>query len=162
MGDKSPLPDEAANAEEDEKLFDNDPWVHPPVHIDYGTNVRFGKNVFVNFNSVFLDTCLISIGSRVLVGPNVSFYSGTHPLDPLLRNGTQGPELGKEIHVGDDCWLGGNVMILPGVTIGRGCVIGAGSVVTKVSLYRLFGCLNVLTLLIVGRARFSCRSRKSS
>lgn len=99
--------------------------------MDYGYNVRLGENVFINFNSVFLDTCLISVGSRTLVGPHVSFYSATHPLDPALRNGTQGPELGKEIHIGEDCWIGGNVCILPGVTIGRGSVVGAGSVVTK-------------------------------
>ena len=99
--------------------------------MDYGYNVRLGKNVFINFNSVFLDTCLTTIGDRTLVGPNVSFYSGTHPLDPVIRQGTRGPELGKEIHVEQDCWIGGNVVILPGVTIGRGSVVGAGSVVTK-------------------------------
>lgn len=129
--DKTPLPQQVYPAEEDDKLFENDPWIEPPVAMDYGYNVRFGENVFVNFNSVFLDTCLVTIGSRTLVGPNVSFYSGTHPLDPALRNGTQGPELGKEIHVGEDCWIGGNVCILPGVVIGKGSVVGAGSVVTK-------------------------------
>ncbi|KAL5335949.1 trimeric LpxA-like protein [Aspergillus crustosus] len=67
-----------------------------------------------------------------MFGPKVSLYSGTHPLDPDLRNGTSGPELGKEIHIGEDCWLAGNVTVLPGVTIGNGAVIGAGSVVTKV------------------------------
>ena len=99
--------------------------------MDYGYNIRLGKGVFINFNSVFVDTCLISIGSRTLVGPNVSFYSGTHPLDPAVRQGLRGPELGKEIHIGEDCWVGGNVIFLPGVTVGRGCVVGAGSVVTK-------------------------------
>lgn len=69
-----------------------------------------------------------------MLGPNVSLFSGTHPLDPLVRNGTQGPELGKEITIGEDCWIGGNVSILPGVKLGRGVVVGAGSVVTKVSL----------------------------
>ncbi|EUC35748.1 hypothetical protein COCVIDRAFT_19137 [Bipolaris victoriae FI3] len=129
--DKTPLPPQAQTAEEDDKLFENDPWIEPPMAMDYGYNVRLGENVFINFNSVFLDTCLITIGSRTLVGPNCSFYSGTHPLDPAVRNGTQGPELGKEIHVGEDCWIGGNVCILPGVTIGKGSVVGAGSVVTK-------------------------------
>lgn len=64
-------------------------------------------------------------------GPNASFYSGTHPLDPFLRNGTKGPESGKPITIGEDCWLGGNVTIVPGVTLGRGVTVGAGSVVTK-------------------------------
>ena len=107
--------------------------MHPPVHIDYGTNVRIGQGVFINFNCTILDTCLVTIGARTLVGPNVSLYSGTHPLDPVLRNGTKGPELGGEIHIGEDVWIGGNAIILPGVTVGKGAVIGAGSVVTKVS-----------------------------
>lgn len=81
---------------------------------------------------MFLDPCLITIGDRVLVGPNVSFMAGTHPLDPELRNGTKGPEFGMEISVGDDCWIGGNVSILPGIKIGRGAVLGACSVITKV------------------------------
>lgn len=66
-----------------------------------------------------------------MMGPNCSFYSATHPLDPFLRNGIKGPELGAPITIGEDCWLGGGVTICPGVTIGRGCTVGAGSVVTK-------------------------------
>lgn len=130
--DTTPVPSPAASLEEDEVLLEGEPWVHPPIHVDYGTNVKIGAGVFINFNCTILDTCLVTIGARTLVGPNVSFYSGTHPLDPVLRNGTKGPELGGEIHVGEDCWIGGNVIILPGVTVGRGAVIGAGSVVTKV------------------------------
>lgn len=65
------------------------------------------------------------------MGPNCSFFSGSHPLDPDVRNGTRGPETGKPINVGDDCWLGGNVIVLPGITIGQGSTVGAGSVVTK-------------------------------
>lgn len=61
----------------------------------------------------------------------MSLYSGTHPLDPAVRRGTEGPELGKPVTIENDCWIGGNVIILPGVTIGRGSTIGAGSVVTK-------------------------------
>jgi acetyltransferase-like isoleucine patch superfamily enzyme len=129
--DATPLPAPAATPEADEELFADDPWIEPPVNMDYGYNVKLGKNVFVNYHSVFLDTCLISIGSRTLVGPHVSFYSATHPVDPSVRQGTRGPELGKEIHVGEDCWIGGNAVILPGVTIGKGSTVGAGSVVTK-------------------------------
>ena len=98
----------ASSEDEDAKLFENDPWVEPPVIMDYGYNVRLGNNVFINFNAVFLDTCLTTVGSRTLVGPNVHFYSATHPLDPAVRNGTRGPEMGKEIHIGEDCWIGGN------------------------------------------------------
>ena len=107
--------------------------MEPPVHIDYGTNISLGSNVYINFNSVIIDTCPVRIGSRTILGPNVSIFSGTHPLDPEIRNGTVGPEYGKDVEIGEDCWLGGNVIILPGITIGRGATIGAGSVVTKVS-----------------------------
>jgi acetyltransferase-like isoleucine patch superfamily enzyme len=115
--------------------------------MDYGYNVkyvflgtglskeltvkRFGKNVYVNTNSTWIDTSPITIGDRTLIGPNCSFYSGNHPTDPRVRNGTNGPENGAPITIGADCWLGGSVTVVPGVTIGRGCTIGAGSVVTK-------------------------------
>jgi acetyltransferase-like isoleucine patch superfamily enzyme len=131
LGIKKPLPPQAATPEEDETLLEDEPFVMPPLHADYGTNVRIGKAVFINFNCTFIDTCIITIGARTLVGPNVSIFSGTHPEDPLLRNGTKGPESGKPVVIGEDCWIAGNVTILPGVTIGRGCVVGAGAVVTK-------------------------------
>ncbi|KAK7050961.1 hypothetical protein VNI00_005073 [Paramarasmius palmivorus] len=131
LDDKTPLPPPAATPEEDEKLFQDEPWIERPFTADYGTNVRVAKNVFINFNCIILDTCLVTIGSRTLFGPNVTLYSATHPIDPAIRNGLTGPEMGKEIHIGEDCWIGGNVTILPGVKIGRGATIGAGSVVTK-------------------------------
>ena len=131
VGDTSPMPPQLPDPEQDNALFEEDPWVESPVYIDYGTNVRLGSNVQLNSGCTILDTCLVSIGSRTLVGPHVSFYSGTHPLDPQLRNGTRGPEAGKAIHVGEDCWFGGGAIVLPGVTIGRGSTVGAGSVVTK-------------------------------
>lgn len=92
---------------------------------------RIGEGVYINNNSTWIDTCKIEVGARTLIGPNCSFYSGTHPLDPFLRNGTSGPESGKPIKIGEDCWFGGNCIVLPGVTIGRGVTVGAGSVVTK-------------------------------
>lgn len=64
---------------------------------------RIGKGVYINFNCVFLDTCLITIGARTLIGPSCSFYAATHPLDPFLRNGVNGPELGAPITIGEDC-----------------------------------------------------------
>ncbi|KAL6902958.1 trimeric LpxA-like protein [Trichoderma evansii] len=129
--DETPLPPKAATEEEDEALLDDYPIVEPGLRMDYGYNVRLGKNVYVNANSTWIDTCPITIGARTLMGPNVSFYSGTHPLDHRVRNGTRGPESGKPIVVGEDCWLGGGVTVLAGVTIGKGSVVGAGSVVTK-------------------------------
>ena len=92
---------------------------------------RLGKGVYINNNATFIDTSPISIGARTLIAPNCSFYSGTHPVDPFLRNGIKGPEFGKPITIGEDCWIGGNAIVLPGVTIGRGVTVGAGSVVTK-------------------------------
>lgn len=103
------------------------PWPALPLLIAH----RFGTNVYINSNSTWIDTSPIYVGSRTLVGPNCSFYSGTHPLDPSVRNGTRGPEFGKPITIGEDCWLGGNVTVVPGVTIGKGATVGAGSVVTK-------------------------------
>ncbi|OJD36085.1 acetyltransferase [Diplodia corticola] len=129
--DTRPLPPPAATREEDDALFEDEPWIEGPMHIDYGYNVKLGPNVYVNANCTIIDTLTVSIGARTLLGPNCALYSGTHPLDPLLRNGTRGPESGGAIHIGEDCWLGGNVVVLPGVTVGRGSTVGAGSVVTK-------------------------------
>ena len=129
--DQNPLPRQLEDPEQDAAQFVDEPWIEPPIRVDYGTNLRLGSNVYINFNCTILDTCLVTIGSRTLLASNVSLYSATHPLDPTLRNGTKGPELGKEIHIGDDCFLGGNVTVCPGVTIGRGVTVGAGSVVTK-------------------------------
>ncbi|KAI0384254.1 trimeric LpxA-like protein [Hypomontagnella monticulosa] len=137
--DDRPLPPPAATDEDEDAVLHEYPWIERPINIDYGTNVKVGSNVFINFNCTIIDTCTVSIGSRTLIGPNVSLFSGTHPLDPDLRNGTNGPELGKPVIIGNDCWIAGNVIILPGVTVGDGCTVGAGSVVTKVSppdLYR--------------------------
>ncbi|KAL4782345.1 trimeric LpxA-like protein [Aspergillus varians] len=130
--DPRELPPPGKTDEDEDAVLHEYPWIERPINIDYGYNVKVGSNVFINFNCTILDTRTVSIGSRTLIGPNVSFFSGTHPLDPDVRNGTNGPELGGLITVGADCWIAGNVTILPGVTIGEGCTIGAGSVVTKV------------------------------
>lgn len=130
--DKRPLPPKLDDPAADEALFKDEPMVEAPVKADYGFNVKLGEGVFVNFNCVFIDTCPITVGARAMFGPNVSLFSGTHPLDPALRNGIKGPETGKPIVIGEDCWLAGNVTVLPGVTIGKGATVGAGSVVTKV------------------------------
>ncbi|KAK3676163.1 hypothetical protein LTR78_003913 [Recurvomyces mirabilis] len=129
--DETPLPPQAATEDDDDALFAEEPWVEPPFHADYGYNIKLGQNVFLNFNTTIIDTCLVTIGARTLFGPNVSLYTGSHPLDGDLRNGTKGPESGGEIHIEEDCWIGGNAILLPGVRIGRGSTVGAGSVVTK-------------------------------
>ncbi|KAK2834842.1 hypothetical protein FQN49_006859 [Arthroderma sp. PD_2] len=129
--DTRPLPPRASDQQEDDALFEDDPWIEAPIRTDYGCNFKVGDGVFINFNCVVLDTCLVTIGARTLFGPGVNLYAGTHPMNPAVRRGTKGPEYGKEIHIGEDCWIGGNVDILPGVSIGRGATIGAGSVVTK-------------------------------
>ncbi|RFN52741.1 acetyltransferase [Fusarium flagelliforme] len=129
--DERPLPPPAATEDEEDVVLHEYPWVEAPIKIDYGTNVKVGSNVFINYGCTILDTCTVTIGSRTLIGPHVSFFSGTHPLDPQVRNGTNGPELGGPITVGEDCWIAGNVTILPGITIGDGSTVGAGSVVTK-------------------------------
>ncbi|OQE20534.1 hypothetical protein PENSTE_c013G05272 [Penicillium steckii] len=131
IDDKTPLPALLPDPIADEIQFKNEPWIEAPIKVDYGFNVKLGAGVFVNFNCVFIDSCPITVGARTLFGPNVNLFAGTHPLDPALRNGTEGPEMGKPITIGEDCWIGGNVIVLPGVTIGKGVTIGAGSVVTK-------------------------------
>lgn len=107
------------------------PTVLSPFTVDYGTNVTLGEGCFINFNCTILDTCRVRIGARTLFGPGVSIYTASHPLSAAVRNGLLGPEDGRPIDIGDDCWLGGNVIVLPGVTIGDGVVVGSGAVVTK-------------------------------
>ncbi|KAJ5928578.1 hypothetical protein N7466_007534 [Penicillium verhagenii] len=131
-GDTRPLPPVNTDPKIDEELFDEtDPVVDGPISVDHGLNFKVGAGTFLNFNLLVLDTCLITIGERVLFGPNVSLYGAIHPLDPAVRQGMKGPEAGKEIHIEDDVWIGGSVMVLAGVRIGRGSTIGAGSVVTR-------------------------------
>ena len=100
-----------------------------PFTCDYGKNIDFGQDVFVNTNCYFMDGARIIIGDHVFIGPYCGFYTATHPLEYKRRN--QGLEKALPITIGNNCWLGANVSIMPGVTIGEGCVIGAGSVVTK-------------------------------
>ncbi len=76
-------------------------------------NTRFGPHVYINNACTFLDTHPITIGARTLIGPNCAFYAAAHPLDPSVRDGTSGPEAGKPITVGEDCWFGGSVVCAP-------------------------------------------------
>ncbi|GAA5968604.1 hypothetical protein JCM8115_003799 [Rhodotorula mucilaginosa] len=125
------LPPAKDDPDEDEAQLTAFPWAEPPFKVDYCGRISIGENSFFNFNFIVLNTCEVRIGSRCLFGPNVSLFAGTHPLDPAVRNGTAGPEGGGPITIGDDCWFGGNVTVLPNITVGRGVTVGAGSVVTK-------------------------------
>lgn len=100
-----------------------------PIWVDYGKHTRFGKGVFVNADSYFMDGALITIGSNVFIGPKCGFYTATHAEDVQKRNA--GLERALPITIEDDVWIGANVSVMQGVTIGRGTVIGAGSVVTR-------------------------------
>ncbi|KAK3906343.1 galactoside O-acetyltransferase [Staphylotrichum tortipilum] len=131
VGDTTPLPPPVPTPEEDTILLNDYPVVEGQVKFDYGYNCKFGPQVYINNACTFLDILPITIGARTLIGPNCAFYGATHPLDPTLRDGTSGPEAGKPITIGPDCWFGGSVVVLPGVTIGRGVTVGAGSVVTR-------------------------------
>jgi maltose O-acetyltransferase len=104
-------------------------WIEPPFFCDYGFNIETGDGAYFNFNCVLLDCAPIRIGAGALLGPNVQLYSGTHPIDPAERR--TGLEYGLPITIGDNAWLGGSVIVCPGVTIGADSVIGAGSVVTR-------------------------------
>ncbi len=103
-------------------------WMQPPFYCDYGSNIYLGERVYFNFNCIVLDVCEVKIGDYTFFGPAVQIYTGTHPLNASLRR-TQ--EFGKPVTIGSDVWVGGGVIILPGITIGSRTVIGAGSVVTK-------------------------------
>jgi maltose O-acetyltransferase len=104
-------------------------FIEPDFFCDYGHNIFLGENFFANHHCVMLDAATIHIGDRVLLGPAVHLYTTTHPLDAAER--ASGIQLIAPIVLEDDCWIGGNSVIMPGVTIGKGAVIGAGSVVTK-------------------------------
>lgn len=105
------------------------PFIEPPFYCDYGYNIKVGKNVFFNFNCVILDVCPVYLGDMTMFGPNVQIYAATHPLKASERY--QGKEFGKPITIGKKCWIGGSVVINPGVSIGERTTIGAGSVVTR-------------------------------
>lgn len=103
--------------------------IEPNFFCDYGYNIEFDGFVYINHNSVFLDCAKIKIGADTYIGPNCGFYTAIHPITAKER--VEGIESAKPITIGKNVWLGGNVVILPGVTIGDRAVIGAGSVVTK-------------------------------
>lgn len=111
------------------KEFGKNANIIPPFTCDYGCNVKVGDNTVINHSGVFLDTNEINIGKHALIGPKSGLYGAIHPFDVEARN--EGIEKAKTINIGDGAWLGGKVTVVPGVSIGKHSVIGAGSVVTK-------------------------------
>lgn len=106
-----------------------DTEIRSPLYVDYGTQLRIGERCFANYGLVALDVVAITIGDDVQIGPNVQLLTPTHPVEPEPRRAKW--EAAQPITIGDNVWLGGGVIVLPGVTIGADTVVGAGSVVTR-------------------------------
>ncbi|WP_280791029.1 sugar O-acetyltransferase [Blastococcus sp. CT_GayMR16] len=103
--------------------------IRPPLYVDYGTNLSIGARSFANFGLVALDVAAITIGDDVQIGPNVQLLTPTHPVEPGPRRDKW--EAAEPITIGDNVWLGGGVIVCPGVSIGANTVVGAGAVVTR-------------------------------
>ena len=105
-------------------------YIEPPFHSNFGGgHVHFGKNIYANFNLTLVDDTHIYVGDYTMFGPNVTVATAGHPILPELRK--QGYQYNAPVHIGENCWIGAGVLIMPGITIGDNVVIGAGSVVTK-------------------------------
>lgn len=119
--------------------FGKNLWITPPFYVDYGNNIYLGNNCEVNMNCTFLDDNTITIGDYALIAPNVQIYTAFHPTNAVQRFGESQQDGSFEfcktrtapVKIGNCVWIGGGSIILPGVSIGDNCVIGAGSVVTK-------------------------------
>ncbi len=114
-------------------------WIEPPFFCDYGENIYIGADSFINVNCVFLDSAEIRVGANALIGPGVQLLTPSHPLraaDRIVpadqRTANQSPyrTSASPIRIGDNVWIGGGTLVLPGVTIGDNVSIGAGSIVT--------------------------------
>ncbi|OMJ17856.1 putative acetyltransferase [Smittium culicis] len=108
---------------------DDSTYLEKYAYFDYGINTHVGKNFYMNAGCVILDPGRVDIGNDVMFGPNVQIYTVTHPLEYVKRNTRQ--HIARSIKIGDNVWIGGGSIILPGITIGNNSVIAAGSVVTK-------------------------------
>lgn len=106
-----------------------DTEIRPPLYVDYGSNITLGDRCFANYGLVALDVAPIVVGDDVQLGPNVQLLTPTHPLEPGPRRDKW--EAASPIRIGDNVWLGGGAVVLPGVTIGDNTVVGAGAVVTR-------------------------------
>jgi maltose O-acetyltransferase len=103
--------------------------VRPPFFCDYGFNIRLGSGVFLNFNCVILDVVEVTIGDGTQIGPAVQILAADHPRDAAARR--SGREFGRPVRIGQNVWIGGGAILLPGVSVGNDAVIGAGAVVTR-------------------------------
>ena len=110
------------------KSAGKDVWIEPDFRCEFGKNISIGNNVYINFGCVILDCGPVSIGNQVLIGPNVGIYDANHALD--ARERMDGALIPGTVSIGNRVWIGGNTIILPGVSIGDDAVIGAGSIVT--------------------------------
>lgn len=106
-----------------------DSEIRPPLFVDYGQHIRIGSRTFINYNLTALDVAAITIGDDVQIGPNVQLLTPTHPIEPGPRRDKL--EASKPITIGNNVWIGGGAIVLPGITIGENTVIGAGAVVTR-------------------------------
>ena len=95
-------------------------WVEPPFRTDYGCHTYIGEDFYANYDCIFIDVAEIHIGNNVMFGPRVCIFTAGHPIDPVIRNSKL--EYGKEVHIGDNVWIGGNTVINPGVTSGNNVV----------------------------------------
>lgn len=137
---------DSANLQEKERILNEslggrgtNLWITAPFYVDYGNNIYFGNNCEVNMNCTFLDDNEIRIGNNALIAPNVQIYTAFHPTNAADRFGESKEDGSFEfcktqtapVVIGDNVWIGGGAILMPGVTIGDNVVIGAGSVVTK-------------------------------
>ena len=103
--------------------------IRPPFYCDYGSHIRVGNGVFMNYNCVILDICEVRIGDGTQIGPGVQLLAADHPRDPAVR--ATGAEFGQPVTIGRNVWIGAGALVMPGVTVGDDALIGAGSVVTR-------------------------------
>lgn len=106
-------------------------YIEAPFTCEYGYNITIGDEVVIGPNCTILDPCRIMIGRRTIIGPNVSIFGNTVLTDSRSQKGNQATAVGREVHIEEDVYIGGNSTILPGVRIGKGSTVGAGSVVTR-------------------------------
>ena len=104
-------------------------YIESSFKCDYGDNIHLGENFYANFNCVILDAAKVTIGDNCMIAPQVGIYTATHPINAEQR--ATGIEFAKPISLGHNCWIGGNAVINPGVTLGNNVVVASGAVVTK-------------------------------